>query len=343
METTIRNLRIAFFPKRKTKVATPTHEPSISAWMGITRHQVLAFRGRGLRDLFQCWRHLTQFHILQKAIRKQSRLNKRAKLDRILSDGDDFALQGKTFDWYRKVWHLCPKQPTRRIQLFDDHGMPLPLHQEVLAIEKYYIELLADPDLPAFPTRTLDRLPFTGQDVLAELMALPGHKALAPDGIPALIWKPFAEDLIDPLMQQFHQIWVVGPIQSPKYWTTGWIHLLSKCNKVPNKPQALRPICLQHPINKSIVGIQCKQIVEHTFDRLRRLPLYAYLPMRGIRDCLLIISDHCRTLRSICQQPKHGVGALGLAGGLQVSFDMEKAFDTVSRQLVLYVPWISII
>ena len=81
----------------------------------------------------------------QKAIRKQSRLNKRAKLDRILSDGAALALHGKTFDWYRKIRHLCPKQPNRRIQLFDDHGMPLTPTQEILAIKKYYIDLFADP------------------------------------------------------------------------------------------------------------------------------------------------------------------------------------------------------
>lgn len=78
METAIRNLCIDFFPKRKIQVSDPTHVPSISARMWNARRQILATKGHGLRDLFLCWRHLTQFHVLHKAVRKQSRLNKRA-------------------------------------------------------------------------------------------------------------------------------------------------------------------------------------------------------------------------------------------------------------------------
>ena len=64
------------------------------------------------------------------------------------------------------------------------------------------------------------------------------------------------------------------------------------------------------------------------FDRFRCLPLYTYLPQRGTRECLLIV------VRMMCKDVKTGPQPK-LLGDLQVSLDMEKAFDTVSRTLVL--------
>ena len=59
-----------------------------------------------------------------------------------------------------------------------------------------------------------------------------------------------------------------------------------------------------------------RRIKAHAYPSLRSLPLYAYLPHRGTTECLL-------------RAPQ------GLFGGLQVSLDMEKAFDSVRRDIVL--------
>ena len=334
LEQELRIIYSLFFPKWKPRVPQAPHIPSIAARMRSARKQALAVRGRTIRGLFECWVHITTFRILHKIIRKQSRQNKRDKLQTILAEGADLALHGRIFDWYRKIRLLCPKQQTRRIQLFDTHSMPLAPQQELISIEQYYTNLFADPHFGAPELPPLTRLPFPRQEVLTELLHLPSTKALVPDGLPALIWKHFAHDLIDPLMHQINRVWLSHPIQLPDHWTTGWIHLLPKPNKSPSKPQALRPICLQHPINKILAGIQCKQIIQQTFDRLRCLPLYAYLPHRRTRECLLIVAEHYRTIRMICKDVK--IGSMPkLLGGLQASLDMEKAFDTVSRTLVL--------
>lgn len=75
--------------------------------------------------------------------------------------------------------------------------------------------------------------------------------------------------------------------------------------------------------------------MQNTFSTLFQLPLYTYLPSRGIRDCLLFVAAHCRQVRDLCQNYRSRPDALGLQGGLQISLDMEKAFDTVDRKLVL--------
>ena len=108
--------------------------------------------------------------------------------------------------------------------------------------------------------------------------------------------------------------------------------MLSKPNKPPNKPAAPRPTCLQHPINKVMSGIHSSQIMHIAFDQLRTMPLFAYLPNRGTRDYLLLVSDHCRIVKALCQQHHRDEG---LWGGIQVSLDLEKAFDAISRALVV--------
>ena len=68
------------------------------------------------------------------------------------------------------------------------------------------------------------------------------------------------------------------------------------------------------------------------FDHLRTMPLFAYLPHRGTKDCLLLVSDHCRTVQTLCHQHTRDPG---LWGGIQISLDLEKAFDAINRKLVI--------
>lgn len=124
-------------------------------------------------------------------------------------------------------------------------------------------------------------------------------RALAPDAFPALVWKCFASDIAAVVYPAIHHTWVLQMGILPIQWSTGWLHLLSKPNKPPNNPAALRPICLQHPIKRIMIGIHCNQIMHAAFLRLRSIPLFAYLPNRGTKDCLLIVSDHCRAVKSL--------------------------------------------
>ena len=79
-------------------------------------------------------------------------------------------------------------------------------------------------------------------------------------------------------------------------------------------------------------GIHYYQIISIAFDQLRTMPLFAYLPNRGIRDCLLLVSDHCRIVKVLCQQHYRDAG---LWGSIQVSLNLEKAFDVISRAFVV--------
>ena len=65
--------------------------------------------------------------------------------------------------------------------------------------------------------------------------------------------------------------------------------------------------------------------MDHVFPYLLGAPLYAYLPHHGTKDCLLLVSDHCRQVKALCQHHQRD----------QVSVDLEKAFDAIDRNLVI--------
>ena len=180
----------------------------------------------------------------------------------------------------------------------------------------------------------LTSLPFTEADVLHELQHLPVTKALAPDGFPALIWRHFASILTPVMFSCIRHAWCQSQSLPPSHWSAGWLHLLAKPNKTPNQPAALRPICLQHPMHKVMSSIHCRLLLEQARGPLCQMPMYAYMPHRGTRECLLTVSHHCRQVRELCTAHRKDDAKAGLWGGLQISLDMEKAFDTVSRQLV---------
>ena len=64
------------------------------------------------------------------------------------------------------------------------------------------------------------------------------------------------------------------------------------------------------------------------------MPLYAYMAHRGTKDCLLIISQYCRIVRDLCKERCKDQSKQGLWGSIQISLDMEKAFDTISRSMI---------
>ena len=82
LEQEFRAICSSFFPKRRQRVPHAPHIPSMAARMWNARKQALAVRGRSIRDLFECWVYITTFRTIHKAIRKQSRQNKRDKLQR---------------------------------------------------------------------------------------------------------------------------------------------------------------------------------------------------------------------------------------------------------------------
>ena len=211
IEQRIRDLCVLHFaPTPAARLLCPQVR-SMSAQMWFARRQLLRSQPCTLTAVFTRWHHVTKFEKLHKLIRKQSRLNRKNRLTTFLEESVPLVLRNQMHEWYKRIRTLCPKQPYRRIQMFESSGAPMSQDQELARLVEYFQTLFTDvhPPLPHPPP--LQTLPFTEEDVQHELERLPITKALAPDGFPALIWKQFAPQLTPIIYACIRQAWTTDP------------------------------------------------------------------------------------------------------------------------------------
>ena len=114
--------------------------------------------------------------------------------------------------------------------------------------------------------------------------------------------------------------------------------MLPKPLKPPVHPSALRPIALQEPIGKAVVGLLASRALNEAFVDLAQLPSWAYLPFRSTQDALLRVAQHCRSIRTLVASQRstpftrcHALPRHRIAGGISIFLDIERAFDQVDR------------
>ena len=79
---------------------------------------------------------------------------------------------------------------------------------------------------------------------------------------------------------------------------------------------------------------QAGQAKYETVNSIKYLPLNTFLPNRCTTECLLRVAHHCKLVRDNCQCHRQDQIETGMFGGLQVSLNMNKAFDSVNRTTV---------
>lgn len=110
-----------WFPKVPPATTSAAPLTSLSTQIWQARKVVRALRDCTAASIFQGWHHLAKFRRSHKQLRLFNRQNKKQRLKKFLQEGADFALRNQTYDWFRRVRKLCPKQISQKIQLFDMH------------------------------------------------------------------------------------------------------------------------------------------------------------------------------------------------------------------------------
>ena len=233
-EQAVRQLCQTHFPRVSQPRLMCSQVKSLAAQIWYARRQLLRLRSVSLQAIFRGWSCVIRFERIHYAIRRQSRHNRRTRLNTFLAESVPLVLQNRLYAWYKRVRTLCPKQTFRRIQMFDLYGAPISQAQEFERLTQYFQAPFTDTQAPIQTPPAMTRLPFTEADVLYELQYLPVTKALAPDGFPALIWRHFATILTPVVFPYIRHAWCCTQSQPPTHWSAGWIHLLAKPNKIPN-------------------------------------------------------------------------------------------------------------
>ena len=132
-------------------------------------------------------------------------------------------------------------------------------------------------------------------------------------------------------MPLLHKWWSISPPFVPQEWKDGWLFLLPKPSKKPDKPQNLRPLALQEGMGKAILGLVCQQARTQAHPHLVQFPQFAYMQGRGCEDAIARAIQHCNDVISMRKQYDTVPSPPKVYGGLLLSIDLQQAFDTVPR------------
>ena len=114
--------------------------------------------------------------------------------------------------------------------------------------------------------------------------------------------------------------------------------LLPKPGKSSATPSNLRPITLLELSGKAAMGALASGLISQLWHFLRGYPQYAYLLQRSCNDAIARATSHCEEVRELTQlyrfrihQSAAGMERPALYGGVLISLDLTKAFDSVHR------------
>ena len=291
-----------------------------------------------LSAVFRAWHHLSRFQVLIKHHRKHAALVRRARFQEIISEAQYAASRHDSHKLFQLINRFAPKQPKKRVQIRNCQGQIATPVEELAIVSQFVRDAWSGPDLPVMHPEIAPGTPFGPTEVLRALLRIPIGKSVASHCAPGVMWKAHAHLVAPWLWFRLAQWWNSPTPHIPPSWKHGWLIFLSKPNKAPTCPEALRPICLQCPIGKAILGMISQIGQNDTYPEMSRWPLWGYICCRSTQDALLRVSQHCRTAcalvaseRSTPQRRASSLIRPKICGAAQLFIDLKRAFDSIDR------------
>ncbi|CAE7941314.1 Pol, partial [Symbiodinium necroappetens] len=130
-----------------------------------------------------------------------------------------------------------------------------------------------------------------------------------------------------------------SPHQFHQLWADAWIAWLAKPGTAPDQPENLRPISLTEGGGRIVVKALTLHLRPSLTEATWSWPQYAYVPGRSIEHAIVRALHHCSRVQAaiasqrITLQERRTTGRTPTTcqGGVTLSIDTSKAFDTVDR------------
>ncbi|CAE7315448.1 unnamed protein product, partial [Symbiodinium sp. CCMP2456] len=127
-----------------------------------------------------------------------------------------------------------------------------------------------------------------------------------------------------------------------RLWADAWLAWLPKPGKTPDQPENLRPISLTEGGGRIVVKAYTARLRPSLTEATLPWPQYAYIPGRSIEHAIVRALSHCDRVQhalaaerlTLRERRDTGRRPTGCQGGVTLSIDTSKAFDTVDRRIL---------
>ena len=331
----------ACFPDSQTQPVMSSDDPGLPLILNKWRHRDMGLRS-GLpsqRNVLQCWFHLARFQALKRLHKKHAYWMRQQRFETVLAQAQIAAEQHDSFQLFKVINRLAPKTSKRRLLLRNRAGNIATPGEEAAMLQSFVAQTWSGPSTVPKPSVAPVGLPFSMDELLSALSSIPISKAVARPFSPGFIWHAHAHLLTPHLYRILEQLWNCPTPVVPSCWRDAWLLLIPKPMKKPCKPEALRPLALQEPIGKSVVGLLAQVAQRGSFMQMVQWPLWAYLPGRSTQHALNRVIAHCTAGRRLVASQRPAVMTRHMnmpmytvCGAIQLLMDLSKAFDSVCRQ-----------
>ena len=330
----------SFFPPMSaTKPKMPwkqTQHLILNKWQH--RNIMLNIRTCTGSGVFRAWFHLTKFTRLKREHRRHAAQVRHANFCDVVQAAQDAAQKHDMHKMFSLINRHAPKVARRRIQIRNAAGSIASPCEELKILQDFVQDIWGGPPQIPISFSQAPGVPFTVSELANALSRIPLNRAVAHPFAPGIAWR-FHSHMMAPIL---HRIlsgwWSTTPPYVPPCWKDGWMILLGKPQKPPTTPYNLRPIALQDPVGKAIVGLLIQYACADATHQMQPWPLWAYLPRRSTLDAVCRVAQHCIAVQHLIasQKPTPHARAAGaptypFCGGVSIMLDLERAFDSVSR------------
>ena len=329
------------FPSNKVHRNVPAWAPALPTLLSKWDHRRALLKPGicNVSNVFRTWFHCTKFCILKRLHQKQARMIRKQRFFDVVQTAAQAASRHDTHRLFHIINTHAPKMPRRQIQLRNHAGqLATPLESEAI-LNKFVAETWKGPSNVGLSFSTPPGVPFSVKQLETALEAIPATKAVAKHCGPGVIWKQHAQFLAPLLHSRLKEWWMHNPPHIPSSWRHGWLFMIPKPSKPAVDPAALRPLALQEPIGKAVIGLLIQLATSQAYDHMILFPIWAYMCNRSTMDAIRRVSLHCAQVRKLVwarRSTPHSRAAQlprsGLYGGIQLCLDLRRAFDGVNRQ-----------
>ena len=328
------------FPSNAQRTTEPawstTQQPCLNKWKhraALKRFAIPVFR-----NCFRAWFHASQYWKLHRSQQKYAHLVRKAKFQALLQEAAQAAARHDSYQLFQLIHKHAPKAARRRMQLRNSTGALATPAEELAILKNYVATKWAGPSQLTQPMQTPPGVPFSEEELARAINVIPCHKAVAFPFAPGVAFKDNATIIAHHLYIFLESLWNQSPPSVPQSWRDGWLILIPKPHKSPSSPNQLRPLAMQDPIGKSVIGLLTSIARDQTQVLFNQWPLWAYQKERSTLDALAHVAEHCRRVCSLVQSQRPTAFVLQqktvrykTCGGMQLFLDIDHAFDGVNR------------